>query len=45
MAQEAKRWTVSKGGKTYCETTVPYPQEVVRQMKKAGYTVKEVGGR
>ena len=33
---------VSKGGKTYCRTTVHYPPEIVRSMKKAGYTVKEV---
>lgn len=33
---------VSKGGKTYCRTTVHYPPEVVRSMKKAGYTVKEI---
>lgn len=41
---------VSKGGKIYCRTTVHYPPEVVRSMKKAGYTVKEIddkpkGGR
>ncbi len=33
---------VSKGGKTYCRTSVHYPPEIVRSMKKAGYTVKEI---
>lgn len=32
---------VTKDGKVYCVTTVPYPPEVVKQMKKAGYKVKE----
>ncbi len=25
-----------------CETTVPYPPAIIREMKKAGYKVKEV---
>lgn len=33
---------VSKDGIVYCETTVPYPPEIVASMKKAGYKVKEV---
>lgn len=33
---------VSKDGITYCVTTVPYPPEIVKSMKKAGYKVKEV---
>ena len=32
---------VSKGGRVFCTTTVPYPKEVVRQLKKAGYKVTE----
>ena len=33
--------TITKHGKVYCTTTVPYPPEVVKQMKKAGYRVGE----
>ena len=33
---------ISKGNKVYCKTTVPYPPEIIRQMKKAGYKVKEI---
>lgn len=33
---------ISKNGKVYCTTTVPYPKEVVRQMKQAGYKVVTV---
>lgn len=33
---------ISKDGKVYCTTTVPYPPEVIKQMKKAGYKVKVV---
>lgn len=33
---------ITKDGKVYCETTVPYPPEAVKQMKRAGYKVKEV---
>ena len=32
---------ISKGGQTYCVTTVPYPPEVVKSMKKNGYRVRE----
>ena len=32
---------ISKDKKVYCETTVPYPPTIIRQMKKAGYKVKE----
>lgn len=34
---------ITKDGKTYCVTTVPYPPEVVKSMKKAGYRVREKG--
>lgn len=33
--------TIKKDGKVMCVTSVPYPAEVVKQMKKAGYRVKE----
>ena len=32
--------TITKTGKTYCQTAVDYPPEIVRQMKKAGYRIK-----
>ena len=32
---------IIKDGKVECVTTVPYPPEVIKQMKKAGYKVKE----
>lgn len=30
---------VKKGGRVYCETTVPYSEETIKGMKKAGYRV------
>lgn len=33
---------ISKDGVVKCTTTIPYPPEVVKQMKKAGYKVKEI---
>lgn len=42
MAEKKFKQLVYKG-KTLCmATAVPYPPHIVRQMKKAGYTVKEV---
>ena len=35
---------VSKGGKVYCQTEVPYPSEIIRSMQQAGYRVKESKG-
>jgi hypothetical protein len=32
---------IMKDGKVLCTTTVPYPNDIVRDMKKAGYKVKE----
>lgn len=32
---------ITKAGKVYCITTVPYPPEVVKQIKKAGFRVRE----
>ena len=34
--------TITKDKKVVCTTTVPYPPAVIREMKKAGYKVKEV---
>lgn len=33
---------VTKDGAVYCETTAPYPPEIIKSMKQAGYKVKEV---
>lgn len=30
---------ISKDGRVLCETTVPYPAAIVKEMKKAGYKV------
>lgn len=35
-------WIVSKDGKGYCRTTIPYDAAAIKSMKKAGYTVREV---
>lgn len=32
---------ITKDGKVYCVTTVPYPAEIIKDMKRAGYKVKE----
>ena len=32
--------TITKDGKIICRTTVDYPPETVREMKKAGYKVR-----
>lgn len=33
---------ISKDGKPVCATTIPYPDHVIKQMKRAGYKVKNV---
>ena len=33
---------ITKNNKVLCKTTVPYPPQVIREMKKAGYKIKEV---
>ena len=33
---------ISKGKRVVCTTTEPYPKEIVKAMKEAGYKVKEV---
>ena len=35
---------IIKDGKVVCTTTVPYSNAVIKEMKKAGYKVKEVEG-
>lgn len=32
---------VSRDGKVLCTTTVAYTKEIIKQMKQAGYKVKE----
>ena len=32
---------ISKNGKVLCTTTVPYPKEIIKQMKNSGYKVIE----
>ena len=32
---------ISKDGRILCVTSVPYPPELIKQMKKAGYKIKE----
>lgn len=39
---DSMKQIISKNGKVYCTTTVPYPKETIKQMKEAGYTVKTV---
>ena len=39
---ERMKQTIFKDNKPYCTTTVPYPPEVIKQMKKAGYKVKTI---
>lgn len=31
---------ISRGGVVYCTTTVPYPPNIISDMKKAGYKIK-----
>lgn len=33
---------IMRDGVVICVTTVPYPPEIIRDMKKAGYKIKEV---
>lgn len=33
---------ISKDNKVFCTTTVPYSPEIIKEMKKGGYKVKEV---
>lgn len=36
---------ISKGGRVFCQASIHYPADVVKSMKKAGYTVKEVAAQ
>lgn len=33
---------ITKDGKGYCRTAVPYSEETIKQMKRAGYKVKVI---
>lgn len=33
---------ITKDGATVCVTTIPYPADILKEMKKAGYKVKDV---
>ena len=33
---------ISKNNRVVCVTTVPYPPNIIKEMKKAGYKIKEV---
>lgn len=37
-----KRWLISKDKRLICSTTVRYSPEIEKDMKKAGYKIKEV---
>lgn len=42
ILEELMKQLITKDGKTYCITTVPYPPQVIKSMKQAGYKVKEI---
>lgn len=33
---------ITKNGRVYASASTPYPPEVVKQMREAGYKVKEI---
>lgn len=33
---------ITKDNKIVCKTTVPYPPQTIRDLKKAGYKVREI---
>ena len=33
---------ITKDGKVMCTTYTPYPEDTIKQMKKAGYRIKNV---
>lgn len=33
---------ISKDNKIICKTTAPYPPQTIRELKKAGYKIKEI---
>ena len=36
------RQIITKDGKKMCTTSVPYDEETIKQMKKAGYRVRTI---
>lgn len=38
------RQVITKNRKVICTTSVPYTQDEIKEMKKAGYNVREVKG-
>lgn len=36
---------ISKDGVVKCTTTVPYPPEMLRDLKKAGYKIKTIDAK
>lgn len=36
------KWIISRNGVVICVTTVPYSPYIIRDMKQAGYKIKEV---
>lgn len=37
-----KKWIISKNKRVVCVTTIRYPLDIEKQMKKAGYRIKEI---
>lgn len=37
-----KKWIISKDKRIVCVTTIRYPLDIEKQMKKAGYKIKEI---
>lgn len=35
-----EKYIISKDGKVKCVTTIPYPEEIIKSMKKAGFKIK-----
>ncbi len=33
---------ITKDKRVVCETTVPYPNDIIKSMKKAGYKIKTI---
>lgn len=39
------KWIISKDGQVKCVTYAPYPPEVIKELKAAGYKIKEVADK
>jgi hypothetical protein len=37
-----KKWLIMRDGKCVCVTTIPYPPDVEKSIKRAGYKIKIV---